>query len=78
MLRIAYKLRISEKIRAQCSRHKKYDPSVNGRAGVEENCSTCKEILALYTAKVELDDSAHAFQRRAAAWQFRALKKHKP
>ena len=79
MLKIACKYKLNQTIKAQCERHRKYDPSLTGRGGIEDNCAMCKELLTLYKAKVDLDDALRAFQRKAMSWEFQqAGRKKRP
>ena len=45
MLQFTYKLKLTERVKAKCSRHPRYNPEKDGRAGIRGGCSTC--FLAL-------------------------------
>ncbi len=72
MLRMKYKLRVNQTVRARCERHPTYDPSTLGKDQLHDRCSTCKEILFLYEAKLSLEKAAKAFERRAEPWHAQA------
>lgn len=69
MLKLTYKLRLNQTIRAKCERHPAYDPSVAGKDYIEDRCATCKEILDLYESKLLLEKAVKNFERRAGSWQ---------
>lgn len=69
MLRISYKLRLNESVRAKCERHPAYDPSEAGKDYIADRCSTCKEIFDVYEAKVSLDRAVKTFLMRVEPWR---------
>ena len=41
MLQFSYKLKVSERVKAKCARHPRYNPERDGRGGIKGGCSTC-------------------------------------
>ena len=41
MLQFTYKLKLTERVKAKCCRHPRYNPEKDGRAGIRGGCSTC-------------------------------------
>jgi hypothetical protein len=41
MFQFSYKLKVSERVKAKCERHPRYNPERDGRGGIKEGCSTC-------------------------------------
>lgn len=69
MLRLKYKLRLNESVKARCDRHPRYDPSAPAHSLILDKCGTCKDICELYDAYLGLEKAARLFERRAGAWQ---------
>ena len=69
MLKLSYKLRLNETVKAKCERHPAYDPSTKGKDHIGDRCATCREILEFYESKVSLERAVKAFERRARSWQ---------
>ena len=40
MLQFTYKLKLTERVKAKCCRHPRYNPEKDGRAGIRGGCST--------------------------------------
>ena len=59
MLQFTYKLKLTERVKAKCSRHPRYNPVKDGRAGIRGGCSTC---FSLY----DLQPGPHRPRRRTA------------
>ena len=55
MLQFTYKLKLSERVKAKCSHHPRYNPEKDGRAGIRGGCSTCFSLYDLHQARVALD-----------------------
>jgi hypothetical protein len=68
MLQFTYKLKITERVKGKCSRHPRYNPEKDGRAGIRGGCSCCFSLYDLYHARVTLDAAKREFIRRAAPW----------
>jgi hypothetical protein len=68
MLQFTYKLKLTERVKAKCSRHPRYNPEKDGRAGIKGGCSTCFSLYDLHQARVTLDAAQREFIRRAAPW----------
>lgn len=68
MLQFTYKLKITERVKGKCTRHPRYNPEKDGRAGIRGACSCCFSLYDLYQARVALDAAQREFIRRAAAW----------
>jgi hypothetical protein len=68
MLQFTYKLKLTERVKAKCSRHPRYNPEKDGRAGIRGACSCCFSLYDLYQARVALDAAQREFIRRAAPW----------
>jgi hypothetical protein len=68
MLQFTYKLKVTERVKGKCSRHPRYNPEKDGRAGIRGACSCCFSLYDLYQARVALDAAQREFIRRAAPW----------
>jgi hypothetical protein len=68
MLQFTYKLKITERVKGKCSRHPRYNPEKDGRAGIRGGCSCCFSLYDLYQARLALDAAQREFIRRAAPW----------
>ncbi len=68
MLQFTYKLKITERVKGKCSRHPRYNPEKDGRAGIRGGCSCCFSLYDLYQARIALDAAQREFIRRAAPW----------
>ncbi len=68
MLQFTYKLKLTERVKAKCSRHPRYNPEKDGRAGIRGGCSTCFSLYDLHQARLALDAAQREFIRRAGPW----------
>jgi hypothetical protein len=68
MLQFTYKLKITERVKGKCSRHPRYNPEKDGRAGIRGGCSCCFSLFDLYQARMALDAAQREFIRRATPW----------
>lgn len=68
MLQFTYKLKVTDRVKGKCSRHPRYNPEKDGRAGIRGACSCCFSLYDLYQARVALDAAQREFIRRAAPW----------
>lgn len=68
MYQFTYKLKISERVKAKCERHPRYNPERDGRGGVRGGCSTCFSLYDLQQARLSLDAAHRKFLRRAMPW----------
>jgi hypothetical protein len=68
MLKFTYKLKIAERVKAKCSRHPRYNPEKDGRAGIRGACSGCFSLYDLHQARIALDAAHREFIRRATPW----------
>ena len=68
MFQFTYKLRISERVKAKCEKHPRYNPEKDGRGGIKGGCSGCFTLFDLHQARQALDAAHHEFLRRAAPW----------
>ena len=68
MLQFTYKLKLTERVKAKCGRHPRYNPERDGRAGIRGGCSTCFSLYDLQQARLALDVAQREFIRRAAPW----------
>ena len=50
MLQFTYNLKLTERVKAKCSRHPRYNPVKDGRAGIRGGCSTCFSLYDLHQA----------------------------
>jgi hypothetical protein len=71
VLQFTYKLKLSERVKAKCSHHPRYNPEKDGRAGIRGGCSTCFSLYDLHQARVALDVAQREFVRRAGPWALR-------
>jgi hypothetical protein len=68
MLQFNYKLKVSERVKAKCNRHPRYNPERDGRGGIKGGCSTCFSLFDLHQARLSLDAAHREFLRRALPW----------
>jgi hypothetical protein len=68
MFQFTYKLKLTERVKAKCSRHPRYNPVKDGRAGIRGGCSTCFSLYDLQQARIALDAAQREFVRRAGPW----------
>ena len=68
MLQFTYKLKLTERVKAKCRRHPRYNPEKDGRAGIRGGCSICFSLYYLHQARLALDAAQREFIRRAAPW----------
>jgi hypothetical protein len=69
MFKFTYKLKLTERVKAKCSRHPRYNPEKDGRAGIRDGCSCCFSIFDLHQARIALDAAQREFLRRAGPWK---------
>src|ERR1700758_1858550 len=77
MLQFTYKLKITERVKGKCSRHPRYNPEKDGRAGIRGACSCCFSLYDLHQARIALDTAQREFIRRAAPWTRPREPRHK-
>ena len=68
MLPFSYKLKVSERVKAKCERHPRYNPERDGRGSIKGGCSTCFSLYDLHQARLMLDSAHHEFLRKAIPW----------
>ncbi len=68
MLKFTYKMKVTERITAKCSRHPRYNPEKDGRGAIKGHCSGCFALYDLYQSRLALEAALHKFQRMAAPW----------
>jgi hypothetical protein len=68
MFQFTYKLKITERVKAKCERHPRYNPERDGRGGIRGGCSTCFSLFDLHQARLALEAAQREFLRRAAPW----------
>jgi hypothetical protein len=68
MFQFNYKLKVSERVKAKCNRHPRYNPERDGRGGIKGGCSTCFSLFDLHQARLSLDAAHREFLRRASPW----------
>ncbi len=68
MFQFNYKRKVSERVKAKCDRHPRYNPEREGRGGIKGGCSTCFSLFDLYQARLSLDAAHREFLRRAVPW----------
>jgi hypothetical protein len=78
MFQFNYKLKVSERVKAKCERHPRYNPERDGRGGIKGGCSTCFSLLGLHQARLSLDAAHREFLRRALLWARVRLPRTKP
>jgi len=79
MMKFAYKLKITERVSAKCSRHPRYNPEKDGRNGIKGGCSGCFALFDLYQSRIALEAAVQKFQRLASPWaRPRQPRTHKP
>ena len=78
MFQFSYKLKVSERVKAKCNRHPRYNPERDGRGGIKGGCSTCFSLFDLHQARLSLDAAHREFLRRAMPWTRGRLIRTKP
>ena len=68
MFQFSYKLKVSERVKATCERHSRYNPERDGRGGIKGGCSTCFALYDLHQARLSLDSAHREFLRKAIPW----------
>ena len=68
MFQFSYKLKVSERVKAKCERHPRYNPERDGRGSIKGGCSTCFALYDLHQARLSLDSAHREFLRRAIPW----------
>ena len=68
MFQFNYNLKVSERVKAKCDRHPRYNPERDGRGGIKGGCSTCFSLFDLHQARLSLDAAHREFLRRALPW----------
>ena len=68
MFQFTYKLKVSERVKAKCDRHPRYNPEKDGRGGIKGGCSGCFALFDLHQARQALDAAHREFLRRAGPW----------
>ena len=68
MFQFNYKLKVSERVKAKCDRHPRYNPERDGRGGIKGGCSTCFSLFDLHQARLSLDAAHREFLRRVVPW----------
>ena len=61
MFQFNYKLKVSERVKAKCNRHPRYNPEREGRGGIKGGCSTCFSLFDLHQARLSLDAAHREF-----------------
>jgi hypothetical protein len=51
MFQFTYKLKVTERVKAKCNRHPRYNPEREGRGGIKGGCSTCFSLFDLHQAR---------------------------
>jgi hypothetical protein len=52
MFQFNYNLKVSERVKAKCDRHPRYNPERDGRGGIKGGCSTCFSLFDLHQARL--------------------------
>jgi hypothetical protein len=68
MVQFSYKLKVSERVKAKCEHHPRYNPEGDGRGGIKGGCSTCFSLYDLHQARLILDSAHREFLRKAIPW----------
>jgi len=68
MFQFNYKFKVSERVKAKCDRHPRYNPEREGRGGIKGGCSTRFSLFDLHQARLSLDAAHRKFLRRAVPW----------
>jgi hypothetical protein len=68
MFQFHYKLKVSQRVKAKCKRHPRYNPEREGRGGIKGGCSTCFSLFDLHQARLSPDVAHREFLRRASRW----------
>ena len=78
MLQFIYKLKVAERVKAECDRHPRYNPELDGQGEIKGGCATCFSLYDLHQARLALDFAHREFLRKAIPWA-RAIKpRNKP
>ena len=65
MFQFSYKLKVSERVKARCERHTRYNRERDGRGNIKGGCSTCFALYDLHQARLSLDAAHREFLRKA-------------
>src|SRR5580698_2047419 len=68
MLQFTYKLKLTERVKAKCNRHPRYNPEKDDRAGIRGGYSSCFSLYDLHQSRIALDAAQREFIRRAGPW----------
>jgi hypothetical protein len=69
MFQFNYKLKVSERVKAKCERHPRYNPERGGRGGIKGLMfDLLLSLFSLHQAKLSLDAAHREFLRRALPW----------
>src|SRR6202044_901777 len=68
MFQFNYKLKVSERVKAKCDRHPRYNPEREWRGGIKGGCSTCFSLFDLHRARLSLDAAHRESLRRVLPW----------
>jgi hypothetical protein len=63
MFQFTYKLKITERVKAKCERHPRYNPERDGRGGIRGGCSTCFSPFDLHQARLALEAAQREFSQ---------------
>ena len=64
MFQFNYKLKVSERVKAKCDRHPRYNSEREVRGGVNGGCSTCFSFFDLHQARLSLDAAYREFREQ--------------
>jgi hypothetical protein len=78
MFQFTYKLKVTERVKAKCERHPRYNPERDGRDGIKGGCSACFSLYDLYQARLTLDAAHREFLRKAIPWARSYKPRNKP
>jgi hypothetical protein len=68
MFQFNYKLKVSERVKANRDRHSRYNPEREGRGGIKGGCSTRFSFFDLHQARLWINAAHREFLRRALPW----------
>jgi hypothetical protein len=72
MFQFTYRLKVSERVKAKCNRHPRYNPERDGRGGIKGGCSTCFSLFDLHQARLSLDAAHREFSKKSIALDARS------
>lgn len=69
MLRLRTKLTIRSRVVAKCERHTRYNPEIDGRAGIKGECARCIFLYTIYNTQQTMLNAARDFSNMTSSYE---------